>query len=72
MSDRETILLHHPQAQAYAAPWDVFRRWKIYADSKTFVALSASHPTEAAAWADAAAQVRQRAMRQGQQQQGAS
>ncbi len=67
MSDRETVIAAHPQAWVSQCYWNG-SPYKIYADRIIYVALSASHPTEAAAWADAAAQVRQRATRQGQQQ----
>ncbi len=59
-TDRDTVLAAHPQA--YATYHDGVP-FKIYADHRSYVALSASHSTEAAAWADAAAAIRERAAR---------
>lgn len=61
-TNRAAVLAAHPQAWASWNP-DA-GMWKIYTNGPSYVALSASRPTEAAAWEDAARGVRERAMRQ--------
>lgn len=58
MTDKETVLRHHPEAfSVFNADTGTFR---IYANRRGYVALSASVEGESAAWADALHRIRER------------
>jgi hypothetical protein len=60
MTDREYVLAKYPNAQALGAYSQGFG-YKIYHTvGLAYVAMSATKPTEAEAWADAARAIRER------------